>query len=135
MPIALDTNVLVRFLAQDDVEQFEIARDIINSCSAKRPAFICLRVLVKLVWVLEHSYRYSQIKLRPAVMGLVSAAGLQVEAPQYVAEILPLYQNKGFGFSDLMIRQATIRIGGYDLQTFDRKAAKLAGVTLLGTSL
>ena len=38
-----------------------------------------------------------------------------------------------FGFSDLMIRQAATRSGGHDLQSFDRKAAKLAGVTLLGT--
>jgi predicted nucleic-acid-binding protein len=51
-------------------------------------------------------------------VGLVSAAELQVETAQDVAEILSLYQNEGFGFSDLMIRQA----------------AKLAGVTLIGTS-
>ena len=67
-------------------------------------------------------------------MGLVSAAELQVETAQDVAEILPLYRNEGFGFSDLMIRQAAIRNGGHDLQTFDRQAAKLAGVTLIGTS-
>jgi hypothetical protein len=53
-----------------------------------------------------------------AVMGLVSAAELRVETSQDVAAILPLHQNKDFGFSYLMIR----------------KAAKLAGVTLLETS-
>ena len=62
-------------------------------------------------------------------MGLVSAAELQVETAQDVAEILPLYRNEGFGFSDLMICQAAIRNGGHDLQTFDRKAEKLASVT------
>ena len=98
MPIALDTNVLVRFLAQDDVEQFEIARDIINSCSAKRPAFIWLEALVELVWVLKHSYKYSQNEITATVMGVVSAADLQVETAHDVTEILTLYQNKGFGF-------------------------------------
>jgi hypothetical protein len=39
--IALDTNVLVRFLIQDNTEQFEIAQNVINNCSAKQPAFIC----------------------------------------------------------------------------------------------
>ena len=134
MPIALDTNVLVRFLTQDDTEQFEIAQDIINNCSAKQPAFICREVLVELVWVLERSYKYSRNEITAAVMGLISAAELHVETAQDVAEILPLYQNEGFGFSDLMIRQAAIRNGGHDLQTFDRQAAKLAGVTLIGTS-
>ena len=73
-------------------------------------------------------------KIPAAVMGLVYAGELQVETAQDVAEILPLYRNEGFRFSDLMIRQAAIRNGGHDLQTFGRKAAKLAGVTLLGTS-
>ena len=134
MPIALDTNVLVRFLTQDDTEQFEIAQDIINNCSTKQPAFICREVLVELVWVLERSYKYSRNEITAAVMGLISAAELHVETAQDVAEILPLYQNEGFGFSNLIIRQAAIKNGGRDLQTFDRKAAKLAGVTLLGTS-
>ena len=134
MSIALDTNVLVRFLTQDDTEQFEIAQNVINNCSVKQPAFICREVLVELVWVLERSYKYSRNEITAAVMGLVSAAELKVETAQDVAEILPLYRNEGFGFSDLMIRQAAIRNGGHDLQTFDRQAAKLAGVTLIGTS-
>jgi predicted nucleic-acid-binding protein len=89
---------------------------------------------VELVWFLERSYKYSRNEIAAAVMGLVSATELQVETAQDVAEILPLYQNDGFGFLDLMIRQAAIRSGGHDLQTFDRNAAKLKGVTLLGTS-
>ena len=68
------------------------------------------------------------------MVGLISAAELHVETAQDVAEILPLCQNEGFGFFDLMIRQAAIKNGRRDLQIFNRKAAKLAGVTLLGTS-
>jgi predicted nucleic-acid-binding protein len=41
MSIAVDTNDLVHFLTQDDIEQAEIAQDVINNCSAKQPAFIC----------------------------------------------------------------------------------------------
>ena len=57
-----------------------------------------------------------------------------METAQDVAEILTLYQNEGFGLSDLLIRQAAIRSGDHDLQTFGNKAAKLADVTLLSTS-
>jgi predicted nucleic-acid-binding protein len=58
MPIALDTNVLMRFLTQDDIGLFEIAQGIINSCGAMRPAFICREVLMELVRLLERFYKY-----------------------------------------------------------------------------
>ena len=84
--------------------------------------------------MLERSYKYSRNEIMDVVVGLVSAAELHVETVQRAADILPLFQNEGFGRSDLMISQAAIRSGGHVLQTFDRKAAKLAGVILLGTS-
>ena len=49
--------------------------------------------------------------------------------------MLPQCQIKGFEFSDLMICRAVVQNSGQDLQTFDRKAAKLVDATLLGTSL
>ncbi|MDB4145226.1 hypothetical protein N9736_01005 [Amylibacter sp.] len=49
------------------------------------------------------------------MMGLISAAELQVERAPGVAEILPLYENDGFVFSDLMVRQAAIRYGEHNL--------------------
>ena len=52
---------------------------VISSCRAKRPAFIFREVVVELVWVLERFYKYSQNEITAAVMGLVSAAELQVE--------------------------------------------------------
>lgn len=67
-------------------------------------------------------------------MGLISVAELKVGTVQDVDEILSLYQNEGFGFSDLMFRQAAIRSGGNDRQTLDHKVAKLAGVILTGIS-
>ena len=134
MTIALNTNALVRFLTQYDFEQFEIARNVINNCIAKQPAFNCREVLLELVWVLERSYKFIRNEITAAVMGLVSVAELQVEAVEDVAEILPLYQNGGFRFLDLMIRQAAIRNGVHELQTFYRNSAQLAVVNPLQTS-
>ena len=109
MSIALKTNVLVLFLTQDYMKQFGIAQDVINNCSSKQPAFICREVLAELVWALERSYKYSRNEITAAVMRLVSAAELQVETAQDVAEILPLYQNEGFEFSELVIRSVAIK--------------------------
>ena len=55
MSVVLDKNVLMRFFMQDNVEQFEICQDFINSFSEKRPAFIRPEVLVTLVCLLEYA--------------------------------------------------------------------------------
>ena len=65
---------------------------------------------------------------------MFSAAKLQMEKAQDIADILPMYHNEGFENSNLIIHQVTIRSGGQDLQTFDSMATKLTDVVLLRTS-
>lgn len=55
--IALDTNVLVRYLVDDDAEQARAARKLLEGLAAERPAFICREVMIELVWVLQRAYR------------------------------------------------------------------------------
>ena len=50
--IALDTNVVVRFLVRDDPRQAEPARVLLESLTAKHPGFLCRKVAVELVWLL-----------------------------------------------------------------------------------
>ena len=78
--IALDTNVLVQYLARDDVDQFNIASDLINSCTAGQPGYVCREVMIKLVWVLERSYKYLREEIANALEGIVSASQLEVES-------------------------------------------------------
>jgi predicted nucleic-acid-binding protein len=65
---------------------------------------------------------------------LISSTEFLVEASDDIASIIPLYQNEGFGFADLMIRQAAHLSAAKVLKTFDPKLAKLSGVDLLGTT-
>jgi predicted nucleic-acid-binding protein len=126
--IALDTNVLVRFLTQDDPDQGRVASDLIGGLTEQNPGFVAREVLVELVWVLERSYRYERADIARVLEGLLSASELDIEEGDSVGAILQLYEGKGFGFSDLMIRQAARRAGAAALKTFDRKAARLDGV-------
>ena len=57
--IALDTNVLVRYLVADDAGQAEAAQALLAGLTAERPGFVCREVAVELVWVLERAYRFS----------------------------------------------------------------------------
>lgn len=133
--IALDTNVLVRFLTQDDAEQGALASGAMSRLSRETPGFVCREVLVELVWVLERAYNYPRADIAKTIEGLLSATELVIEAAEDVGCILQLYENEGFGFSDLMIRQAAVQSGAKTLLTFDKKAAQLDDVTLLDQSV
>ena len=130
--IALDTNVLVRFLTQDEPAQARAAADLISGLTMDNPGFVCREVMVELVWVLERSYDYSRSDISGVLEGLLSALELVIEEADSVGAILQLYEAKGFGFSDLMIRQAAMRSGSQHLATFDKKAALLDDVALVG---
>lgn len=129
--IALDTNVLVRFLVQDDPAQAKRANALIDQLSETAPGFVSREVLVELVWVLERAYGYARPEIAAALDGLLSATELLIEAADEVGPALEVYRNEGFGFADLMIAAAARRAGAAELVTFDRKAARLPCVRLL----
>lgn len=129
--IALDTNVLVRFLVQDDPEQAQLATRVIDQLTDDAPGFVSREVLIELVWVLERAYRLGRPEIATALDGLLSATEMEVEGSDEVAPALELYRNDGFGFADLMIAAAARRAGATELVTFDRKATRLPGVHLI----
>jgi predicted nucleic-acid-binding protein len=129
--IALDTNVLVRFLTQDDPAQSRAATDLITGLTADAPGFVCREVMVELVWVLERAYGLDRAQVAAAIEGLLAATEIEVEAADDVGSALYRYRDDGFGFADLMIAAASKRAGAAVLVTFDRKAAQLVGVQLI----
>ena len=130
--IALDTSVLLRFLTQDEPDQARAATDLILDLTEDNPGFVCREVLVELVWVLEHSYKFSSSDISGVLEGLLCASELVIEEADSIGSLLQLYEVKGFGFSDLMIRQASRRSASHHLATFDKKAALLDNVGLVG---
>ncbi len=131
--IAVDTNILVRYLVCDDQQQAEAARTLLESLTAEQPGFICREVTLELVWVLERAYNFSRHRIANIVEELVSTEGLVFEAQDDVARSAIRYRTVSAGFSDLMISSAAKRAGAHLLYTFDKKAARLERVTLLPT--
>ncbi len=132
--IALDTNVLVRYLVADDAAQTEAARALLAELSAERPGFVCREVLVELVWVLERSYRFSRERIAAVLEELTASEELEIETADDVDRAAFHYRRGGPGFSDLMIAAAANRRGAHPLYTFDRQAAQIEGVVLVGAS-
>ena len=129
--IAIDTNVLVRFLTQDDETQAKAACNFMAGLKVSNPGFICREVMVELVWVLERAYGCSRTEVATALEGLLSASELEIEEADDVGTAMFQYRDGGFGFADLMIVAAMHRADAIPLVTFDRRAAQIHGVELL----
>ncbi len=128
----LDTNVIVRFLMKDDAEQAALANTIFAGLMAETPGFVCREVLVELVWVLQRVYRLSRTDIADAIEGLLGAREIVVESADHVAVAVDRLRKGGAGFADQMIVLAGQGAGCGKMVTFDRKAAGLPGVMLLG---
>ena len=130
--IGLDTNVLVRFLVQDDPAQGAQAREFMTGLSEGKPGFIAREVMVEMVWVLERAYDLPRPQIAAALESLLEARELVVEASDQVTIALDRYGKGGAGFSDQMIALAGNGAGCDVTMTFDRKAAQGPGMQLLG---
>lgn len=127
----LDTNVLVRFLVQDDIAQAKAAQDLMATFTEAEPGFICREVLIELVWVLERAYALPRPDISRALDGLMEARELVIEAADRAAIAVDRYRKGGPGFADQMIALAGQGAGCQATVTFDRKAAGLPGMSLL----
>jgi predicted nucleic-acid-binding protein len=129
--IGIDTNVLVRYLAQDDPAQSARATRLIESeLSERQPGFIGVIVLVETCWVLKRLYGASVSELRDTVRDLLDARQLVVERREAVALALVRLGEVSGDLADALILGAAEAAGGERTVTFDKAAAKL-GMSLL----
>lgn len=129
--IALDTNVLVRFLVDDEPRQASMAREFLEQLTGEQPGFVCREVTVELVWVLERTYGFSRERIAEVLDALIATEELRIEASDDVARAAVRYGRGGAGFSDLMIAAAAQRAGAQALYTFDQQASQIPNATLL----
>ncbi|MGJ7543877.1 PIN domain-containing protein [Variovorax sp. LT1R16] len=136
--IGLDTNVLVRYLAQDDPKQSAIATRFIETQLDERvPGFISLVVLVELCWVLERIYDVTAAEIGEMVNDLLNTPTFHLQHREAVHEaarqLLTARTTKaqGAGFADRVIAQVALKEGCSSTMSFDRAAVRSAGMTLL----
>lgn len=132
MSIALDTNVIVRYIRGDDPQQFQLAEELIDRrCSAAAPAVLSLVVLVELWWVLTVRYRLSRSAAADVFAAIFDNDHLDV-IDRDTAETALSGVVAGTGdFADLVIASLARRSGARTTFTFDRKAARHPDLTLL----
>ena len=118
--IGLDTNILVRYLTQDDPEQSRIANaEIEKGLAAGEMFFISDIVICELVWVLETSYGYDRWEILPVLDHILRTKQFQFENKDLLWKSFADYQNKKGDFANHLIGQAGHKAGCRETFTFD----------------
>jgi predicted nucleic-acid-binding protein len=128
--LGIDTNVLVRFLVQDDEGQFEKARKLIKrEIAAGRRVYINQLVLMETEWVLRSRYDIPKNQIIETLSGLLEAVDVQLEDEPVIEEALFNWKETTADFADCLIGAKNRRMGCRTTATFDNKTSKLSGFT------
>ena len=129
--IGLDTNILVRYITQDDAVQSRKATEIIESrLSEVNPGFVSVVAMAETVWVLDRAYGFASLQIAVAVERMLQIEVLVIENEQQVfAAMVALKHGRG-SFADALITELGARVGCIHTLTFDNKALRLPGFKL-----
>jgi predicted nucleic-acid-binding protein len=126
--IGLDTNILVRYLTQDDPVQSPQATYVIERrLSAANPGFVSVVVMVETVWVLDRAYRLGGPEIAACIERMLQADVLVVENEQDVFTAMVALKEGHGTFADALIAALAKRARCSCTLTFDQGALGLAG--------
>lgn len=130
--IGLDTNVLVRYIMQDDSVQSPKATKLIEALDGIESfGYVTLVTVVELVWVLGSSYELTRVQVAQALDSLIRARQLKLESAEQVVRALRVFKVGKADFADCLIERSADNAGCENTVTFDVNASKHAGMTLI----
>ena len=129
---ALDTNVLVRYVVQDDPSQLAAAKRLISRCVAEGSTlFVPVTVVLELEWVLRSSFEFVKDDVLTTLSALLSAAELTFESERALEVALHLFRKGSADFADCLHVALATQAGEQPLWTFDKAASKVSGAQLV----
>jgi predicted nucleic-acid-binding protein len=123
--IGIDTNILVRYFTQDNLEQAQIVEQLIDSYATSfNSLFVNNIVMCELVWVLERGYKYSKEEVSKVIKQMLSTEEFAFENQELLWLALSQYNQNKLDFSDALIGELNKKFGCSETLTFDRAAIK-----------
>jgi predicted nucleic-acid-binding protein len=123
--MGLDTNVLLRYLAQDDPRQSARATEIIERrLTEQEPGFVSLVTILEVVWVLKSLFKRTRQQIANDIEMLLAADTLEVQNEQEVYLAVVSLRNGKATFEDALIGSLSTWRGCFTTLTFDEDAAK-----------
>jgi predicted nucleic-acid-binding protein len=129
--IGLDSNVLVRYLMQDDAQQAAKATRLMETLTIEEPGFVSIVSIVELGWVLSSAYGLTRGQLEQALEALLRTKELVVDRADEVLQALRVFKSTEADLADCLIERSADSAGCARTMTFDVGAAKAAGMTLI----
>jgi predicted nucleic-acid-binding protein len=129
--IGLDTNILVRHIAQDDTKQSALASALIAGLSIESPGFITIVSLVELVWVMQSCYESTRAEMVLILDAIIRTREFLIENPDTVFKAIMRFSGSKADFADCLIERSATKAGCVRTVTFDKAAAKFSGMELL----
>ena len=130
--IGFDTNLLVRHFTHDDPAQVVVVTAVFDKTRRRgETIYVSLVVLCELHWVLTTIYGLERLDVIDTVRALLDDPLFSVEHPSETEAALASYIALGGDFPDHLIGSLAESAGAVTTYTFDKKAAKLPGFTLL----
>lgn len=124
--IAVDTNVLVRYITNDDKDQSILATRLLDSYIGKEKSiFINNIVLCELVWVLVRGYKYQKEQIIKTLKLLLSAIEFEFEHHELAFLAVIEYEKSASAFSDILIGLINHYRHCSTTYSFDQNALKL----------
>lgn len=130
--IGLDTNVVVRYLVQDDAEQSSAASALIDELTETNPGYLSLVTIIEIYWVLRRAYRVDPDRCADLLEGLLDAREMRVDHDAILRDALTANRD-GLDFADATIAELGRAAGCAYTVTFDRRAATGGAMQLLGS--
>lgn len=129
--IGLDTNVLVRYVTQDDPVQSAKASELIESLTTASPGFVSMISIVELVWVLQSCYQSAKSDVVTVLETLLRTRELSLEHAEIIWQALRKFVANKADFADCLIERCAHAAGCKYTATFDLNAVKTTGMKRL----
>ena len=124
--IGFDTNVIVRYLTQDDPVQSPKATELIErGLTEEEPGFVSVVAMAETAWVLERVYGRTAEEIAAVIERILEVEVLVVESEQEVFTAMIAVKEGRGSFTDALIGALGARAGCSHTVTFDQKALRL----------
>ena len=130
--IAIDTNVLVRYLTNDDeIQSYKASQLLSSQAGSNNSIFINNIVICELIWVLERGYKYSKQQVTSAIKEILATVEFSFENHKILWTSIIEYEKSKADFSDILIGKLNISKNCTCTFTFDIDASTLSTFTLI----
>jgi predicted nucleic-acid-binding protein len=131
--IGLDTNILLRAIAQDNPAETIAAKNLLSGLTSERQGIINPIVLAELSWALRTRYGYERLEIIAIVDNMLQSQAYFFTDRQAVNEAISRCRDESMHFADALIGELNRQAGAMATMTFDKNASKSDAFTLLVT--